>query len=62
MSAPLYYTLPPDAKFRACHVCGTMIAFVTTESGRLMPVDKDGRSHYQTCTDPQRFSRTGQTR
>lgn len=60
MRAPLYYTLPPDAKFRASRACGAMIAFVRTPTGNAMPVDRDGRSHYQTCDDPQRFSRKRQ--
>lgn len=59
MTKPLYFDVPEDAMFRPCRACRTPIAFVTTQAGRKMPVDRDGRSHYQTCTEPSRFSRKG---
>lgn len=43
-----------------CQACGAEIRFVKTAAGKMMPVNPDGKSHFATCSDPQRFrKRTG---
>lgn len=39
----------------ACRACGKSIEFVETNSGKLMPVDEDGASHFATCPQADRF-------
>lgn len=39
----------------ACRACGASIRFESTASGKLMPVDADGTSHFATCPQAERF-------
>ena len=34
-----------------CRSCGAPITWVKTESGKWMPLDPDGTSHFATCPD-----------
>lgn len=44
--------------FRPCRACKTPIAFVKSDKRKTLPVTADGISHYLTCTDQKRFSRS----
>jgi hypothetical protein len=39
----------------ACRACGATIEFKETASGKLMPTDPDGTSHFATCSDAAKF-------
>lgn len=62
--APAEPPQQPQVLFkRRCKACGRMLAFVRTAQGKAAPmeVDDGGRvtevNHFQTCSDPKRFSR-----
>jgi hypothetical protein len=38
-----------------CQACGAPIEWIRTRSGVPTPIDADGRPHWATCTDPDRF-------
>lgn len=42
---------------RYCRACGALIFFRKTEAGKWTPEDQDGTPHWQTCSNPERFSR-----
>jgi hypothetical protein len=56
---PKSYPIPANADRARCRACGHAIAFIFTEKGKRMPVnlagDKQGQSHFATCSDPKRF-------
>jgi hypothetical protein len=41
-----------------CRACGAAIAWCKTPAGRAAPLDRDGSSHYATCTDVVYFRRS----
>jgi hypothetical protein len=59
------------SKFRACKACSAPLHFRRGEKGAWVPLDLstsrkntdtgrwEAQSHYQTCTDPGRFSHRG---
>ena len=58
MSAPTFAVDTATAYSRVCPACQATIYFTTNPStGRTVPVDADGVSHYTTCCDPARFSK-----
>lgn len=38
-----------------CRACRAEISFAPTSTGKLMPVDADGTSHFATCPQADRF-------
>lgn len=38
-----------------CRSCGAPIEWVLTESGKRMPVDPDGTSHFVTCPEASKW-------
>jgi len=55
--APRKWPIPPDRKPVICASpkCGEAIYWVRTLSGRSMPVNPDGTSHFNTCVDAPKF-------
>jgi hypothetical protein len=52
------YHIPPGTKFRPCQSCRRTIGFIVNpDTGRRIPVNPDGTSHFTTCDDPKRFSK-----
>ncbi len=51
------FEIPAGAKPRPCKGadCDALIYWVKTVSGRRMPVNADGTSHWMTCPNAQRF-------
>ena len=39
----------------ACRGCGAVVTFVLTKNGKRMPTDPDGKSHFSTCPQANRF-------
>ena len=59
MSAPTFPVDTATAYSRVCPACQATIYFVKNPStGATVPVDADGLSHYTTCCDPARFSKS----
>ena len=68
---PIHYVEDHFSKFRACRACKAPLHFTRGEKGTWVPLDlstarkaeKSGvweaQSHYQTCTNPERFSTKG---
>ncbi len=70
-----WYEIPAEAQSTECRACGEPIYFVVspTNADKKVPVSCDapgsfdpfgvspgrGVSHFQTCTEPNRFSRSG---
>ena len=40
---------------RPCRVCGQQIWFIKTKAGKMMPVTRDGESHFSNCPNADRF-------
>lgn len=60
------WPIPPNAVYRPCEeeTCRMLITKIVTRldgNGNpvYLPVTRDGRSHFETCTNPKRFSRSG---
>ncbi len=53
------YTIPDEAPRKPCAACHATIALVyNPKTGKHIPVAvATGRSHFEDCTDPNRFSR-----
>lgn len=49
--------LQMPAPERRCKACGDPISMRRTKQGKWMPTNEDGSSHFQTCSDPARFSK-----
>lgn len=49
MGDPKRFPIPPSAGARQCRSCKAPIYWVLTVSGRRMPVNPDGVSHFSTC-------------
>jgi len=49
------YRIPRDADKSSCRGCGATIYWIITESGKRMPVDPDGHSHFASCPEASRF-------
>lgn len=47
--APVTFPIPPGAPIAACRTCKADIIWITTASGRKMPCNPDGTSHFATC-------------
>ena len=69
---PIHYnTTGTYTKFRACRACSAPLHFTRGEKGTWVPLDLstsrvnekskkwEAQSHYQTCTNPERFSTKG---
>lgn len=41
--------IPPNAPRRSCSSCAAIIYWVVMSTGKKMPVDPDGTSHFATC-------------
>lgn len=52
-----YYEIPAGTDAAKCRGCHAVIYWIKTPKGKNMPVDRDGRSHFETCPDANRFSR-----
>lgn len=69
--APVFFTVPPNARAERCRGCPADIYWVRLESGKSMPVDVNveggqkptasyagrGVSHFATCPAAQNFRR-----
>lgn len=42
---------------RPCRACGKQLTFVRTPRGHLAPFEADGRNHFETCPEAERFRR-----
>jgi len=51
------FELPTNPKLHKCKGCGTTIIWVKTNTGKMMPVDTDGTSHFATCPKADDFRR-----
>lgn len=47
--APLRFQIPPGTPARDCRSCSARIFWIVTATGKKMPVDPDGHSHFSTC-------------
>jgi hypothetical protein len=43
------FLIPAGEPIRSCRSCGASIYWILTASGKRMPVDPDGTSHFATC-------------
>lgn len=57
MSKELVYEIPADSEPRACRGCAGVIYWVRTENDKAMPVNTDGKPHWYTCPQRDRFRR-----
>lgn len=46
---------------RPCAACKRALWFVTTKTGKTMPIDDDMVAHFASCTDPARFRKGGRS-
>jgi hypothetical protein len=53
------YPIPPGAKSSACRGCGAFVYWIRTLTGKTMPVDPDGTSHFATCSKAAEFKNKG---
>lgn len=51
MKQPVLFTIPAGTPMRACRSCNDPIAWIVTASGKKMPCNPDGTSHFSTCPD-----------
>ena len=49
------FTIPEGTPASTCKGCGATFYWVQTRSGRAMPVDPDGLSHFATCPAAAKF-------
>jgi hypothetical protein len=57
--AEIKYPIPPGAKSSACRGCGAFVYWIRTLTGKQMPVDPDGTSHFATCPKAAEFKNKG---
>jgi hypothetical protein len=51
------FEIPDDAPRGTCSGCAAAIAWISTATGKRMPVDADGTSHFATCPKAAHFRR-----
>lgn len=49
MGRELRFPIPPSTPVKSCRSCGADIHWIETASGKRMPVNPDGTSHFATC-------------
>lgn len=49
--APLTFPIPVGTPEKACRSCGGRMFWIVTASGRKMPLNPDGTSHFASCPD-----------
>jgi hypothetical protein len=49
MSKPLTFEIPAGTQGSGCKSCGAPIYWIVTPSGKRMPCNPDGVSHFATC-------------
>ena len=47
--------LDAQPNMRACHACGKLLHWVTTQNGATLPVESDGSNHFSRCKDAALF-------
>lgn len=47
--AALRFAIPEGTRPSSCRSCDARIFWIKTSSGKSMPVDQDGASHFATC-------------
>lgn len=57
---PIRFDIPAGTAPKSCLGCGARVYFIETKSGKRMPVDEDGTSHFATCSASSKFR--GKTR
>lgn len=53
------WPIPPGAPEKTCRSCSAPIVWIVTASGKRMPVDPDGVSHFETCPNAAQHRRSG---
>jgi len=52
------FTIPEGARLSSCRACGKPLYFVAHErTGRVMPLNEDGTSHFADCPEAASFRR-----
>ena len=49
------WDIPADAEPKPCKGCGEEIYWIVTRRGKNMPVNPDGISHFETCSEADNF-------
>lgn len=57
MAREFAHLISKDSRRVPCRSCQKAILFVPTGTGKYMPIDEDGTSHFATCDNPSRFRR-----
>ena len=55
MSAPVLFAFPQGTPPARCRGCLQPIYWIITKTGKRMPVDPDGTSHFATCPKAKEF-------
>jgi hypothetical protein len=51
-AVPLGWTASNEGRCRSCHA---EVLWCVTPAGKKAPIDRDGKSHFATCNDPDRW-------
>jgi hypothetical protein len=51
------YEIPKGTRSSMCKGCRKTIFWIPTSTGKMMPVDSDGISHFATCPKARQFRR-----
>lgn len=55
MTADIRFEIPKGTGASECKGCSALIYWIKTKAGKNMPVDADGKPHWATCTQPDKF-------
>jgi len=59
VSGDFRFPIPPSTPQRACRSCTRPIYWIETRTGKRMPVDPDGTSHFATCEHGDQWRKPG---